>query len=759
MKLVIITYVSIIGLCTALGSAAAQLGQATPACALPASDGAQSFDVSEFRGKVLYVYFWSLALLLSFVSPVYGQQAQDTKQLPAVVVEDSPLSPELLPDRSLNEEDAREKIERTPGGVGLVDQQEIEESRAFNLKDVLDFVPGVFIRPRFGAEESQISIRGSGLRNNFHLRGVDILVDGFSVNNADGFGVFGLLELLAAKRIEVYKGANALRFGSNQLGGAINVVTNTGYEGGLLDVRGEVGSFGFVKGYAATGQVYGPFDMFLGASDTEIFDNYRDHAEQTRRRIFANLGYELPGGTSLRLDVGYVENDEELPGSLTREEFDDDPRQAATDSLDFDEQHNYEHFRTAFTARTSLTDNQALEFNTQFNVLDLDHPLSFAVLTGDTYNISGELRYLLSAPLFGHGNRLTAGVQIAYTNQEDVRFENNFGERGQVTRDQHNKATNVGLYAEEQFDATENLTLIFGGRLQYSRRSVSDDFLTDEDARIDDSDSVDFYSGVPKVGFIWDPVPSVQVFGNVSGAFEAPLLLELTSPGQLDGDFDDLDPQKAVQFEIGTRGALGEGVSWDISLFDIELWDEIQNVNILPFPDAPFTIPRFQNIDRSRHSGAEVGLKVMLLEDLPEHIGIGSPGDKLGIRGAYTYSRSVFINDAEFNDNDIPGAPEHFIVAELRYDNPSGFWIAPGIESVPADYFVNSENTEDTEPYILFNIKSGYTYSPWNLSAFFEVRNVTDEDYISSVVVDSADGRFFEPGDGRAFYGGLEWSW
>ena len=168
-------------------------GTAWPTCARMCSPSiaAQSFNVSEFKAKVLYVYFWLLALLISFVSPVYGQQEQDTKQLPAVVVEDAPLSPELLPDRSLNEKDAREKIERTPGGVGLVDQQEIEESRAFNLKDVLDFVPGVFIRPRFGAEESQISIRGSGLRNNFHLRGVDIVIDGFSVNNADGFGVFG----------------------------------------------------------------------------------------------------------------------------------------------------------------------------------------------------------------------------------------------------------------------------------------------------------------------------------------------------------------------------------------------------------------------------------------------------------------------------------------------------------------------------------------------------------------------------------------
>jgi uncharacterized glyoxalase superfamily protein PhnB len=50
---------------------------------------------------------------------------------------------------------------------------------------------GVLIRPRFGAaDESQLSIRGSGLRNNFHLRGVNVLLDGFPYGNADGFSEF-----------------------------------------------------------------------------------------------------------------------------------------------------------------------------------------------------------------------------------------------------------------------------------------------------------------------------------------------------------------------------------------------------------------------------------------------------------------------------------------------------------------------------------------------------------------------------------------
>ena len=128
-------------------------------------------------------------------------------QLPPVIVTGAPFTLGVTPDRLRSEEDTRRELERVPGSASLVGSQEIRESRGANLQDVLDFVPGVLIRPRFGAaDESQLSIRGSGLRNNFHLRGVNVLLDGFPYGNADGFSDFESLELFATKYIEVYRG-------------------------------------------------------------------------------------------------------------------------------------------------------------------------------------------------------------------------------------------------------------------------------------------------------------------------------------------------------------------------------------------------------------------------------------------------------------------------------------------------------------------------------------------------------------------------
>jgi iron complex outermembrane receptor protein len=92
-----------------------------------------------------------MIVMLLCLSSVNAQQP--TTPLPPVVVKGTPLPSEAIPDRLRSEEEARREIERTPGGAEVVGSQEIEESRGANLKDALDFVPGVLVRPRFGAAD------------------------------------------------------------------------------------------------------------------------------------------------------------------------------------------------------------------------------------------------------------------------------------------------------------------------------------------------------------------------------------------------------------------------------------------------------------------------------------------------------------------------------------------------------------------------------------------------------------------------------
>ena len=104
----------------------------------------------------------------------------------------------------------RAEVQQTPGGVTVIDSDTYKRGRATTLKDALDYAPGVFVQPRFGAEEARISIRGSGIQRTFHGRGLKLMQDGVPVNLADGGFDFQAIDPLTAKSVEVYPGANAL---------------------------------------------------------------------------------------------------------------------------------------------------------------------------------------------------------------------------------------------------------------------------------------------------------------------------------------------------------------------------------------------------------------------------------------------------------------------------------------------------------------------------------------------------------------------
>jgi iron complex outermembrane receptor protein len=194
----------------------------------------------------------------------------------------------------------REAIAGVAGGAALIGAERIRTSRQANLYDVLRLTPGVYVQPRFGAaDESQLSIRGSGLRNNFHLRGASVLVNGMPYRNADGFSDFESLELLTAEAIEVYKGANALRYGGSTLGGAINITTKTGYTADWIDGFAQGGSYGFLKAQAASGGHRGNFDYYASYTRTEL-DGYRVWSDQGRDRINLHAGYRLSPSLDLR---------------------------------------------------------------------------------------------------------------------------------------------------------------------------------------------------------------------------------------------------------------------------------------------------------------------------------------------------------------------------------------------------------------------------------------------------------------------------
>src|SRR5499426_3120746 len=384
--------------------------------------------------------------LLPLATPANAQPATGSEPLPTLTPMVVPASPIIVPDRTATTEEARQEIQRTvPGGAEVIGESRIKDSLAENLRGVLDFVPGVLIRPRFGlADESQFSIRGSGLQNNFHSRDINFLFNSFMYGQADGFSDFESIELMDTKRIEVFKAANALRFGANSIGGAVNFVTKTGHDAAPIEIWSEGGSYGFFKQHVATGQVFGPFDFYGGATITGL-TGYRAHSQQQRDRFNTSSGWDFGDGMTARFDLGFVRSRENLPGALTRPQFEADPQQRNPSTAFANEQRNYSYPNGAFTFRLPLGANQQIVSLTQLNYQDLFHPLAFAIIDQTTFNWSQELRYINAAALFGNRNLFTAGFQYFGTRQNDAQQQSlGDAQAGALIKNQYANAFNYG---------------------------------------------------------------------------------------------------------------------------------------------------------------------------------------------------------------------------------------------------------------------------------------------------------------------------
>lgn len=631
-------------------------------------------------------------------------------------------------------DEVKDKLEEVPGGVDFVSAAELRATRQANLKDVLRFSPGVYIQPRFGAaDESQISIRGSGLRNNFHARGINLLVNGMPYRNADGFTDFEALELLTTEAIEVYKGGNAFRYGGSTLGGAINLITKTGYTARPFESTVQGGSFGFFKGQLASGGVMGKFDYYASYTRTAL-EGQREWSDQLRDRVNLHAGYRISPKVDARAFYMYAKVHEHLPGTISGQDMYNDPEQADPEAYAQKYGRYMDLHHIGMQLRAALSPTQRVEISPYFQGRDLDHPI-FQILVQNTKDIGTEVRYENSGALGSHRNNFTLGFQGAHLDMDERRFENIAGERGALTVDHDITVTNVAGYFENQFGLSDQLTLTTGLRIDHQTRDKKDNFLSDGDA----SGEREFNNVLPRVGMMYRLPSQTQLFANATKIFEAPAILETNGFNAAD-----LDGQRAWQFEIGARGQK-RAFDWEVSLYDIELRDELLNINVQPFPGAPFTIPTYRNADKTRHYGVEIGGGLQL-------------SDAVGVRLAYTYARNTFVEDSTFDGNDIPGQPQHVLNAEVKYRHPSGWSIAPTAEWAPKAYYINSANTQENIGWLNLGARAEFSPANTGLTVFVGAQNLTNRINSPSVQVDNAALRSFEPGDKRSFYAGARWS-
>jgi len=662
-----------------------------------------------------------------------------------------------------------------PGGFTIKTTDDMNKGRASNFLDLLQNTPGLFMQSENGVEMSKVSIRGSGIESDDEPLGVEFLLDGISFDQGDGETIIEDFDVDTLKYAEVYRGADAFKYGALAMGGAINLVPLTGYDTDPFQLRFEGGSYGFVRGQASTAGVDGNFDYYASMSG-RYRDGYREHSRENTELFFADFGDKISDNAENRLYLTVDQTDRQLPGGLTQEQMRDDPQQAQTDpdsgdaqatDFDFNKQWYYGRVADKLSYENDGHEmdvmiywwHRELQENGYFEPNDYEDGIE--VYHADDGGVS--LNSVTHSLLWGQVNILTVGAAPAFETEQDHFYENlgyegQPGVKGDTIAKDLELSVNVPVYLENQHYLTETLSVLTGVQLIYVLRHFYDYFNDTVDGN--QSHENNFYGINPKIGLLYEINKDSQAFINFNRAWQPPSFDNMVNfddgPG-VSLVYTPLQPQNAWTIEVGTRGRHGR-YDWDLALYHSWVRNEL-----LDLYDANDVDRGDVNVNRSMHQGIEAGLGIEIWNS--KKIGDES-GQSLKLDQTYTLNDFRFVNDPVYGDNRIGGIPIHVYEAELMYQSPRGFYAGPDVQCNFSSYPVDQQNTLYANSYALLGFKAGcsFTGGKSKISVFIEAKNLTGENYAASVdPIPSgqvpANPQVFHPGDGRSFYGGLTWTW
>lgn len=653
-------------------------------------------------------------------------QAQDAAALPQVEVR----APHLAgPEAERQLRAAREELARRAGATAVVEAASYMNGRAATAADALAWAPGVLAQTRHG-QETRMSIRGSGIQRGFLMRGVNLYQDGIPLNHADGTGDFQALDPAATRYIEVWRGSNALEYGANGLGGAVNFVSPTGLSDPGASLRLQAGSFGQRQGHASLGGQSGALDGHASISRSEQ-DGWRAQSAYRTDRFSGNAGARLAPSLELRAFVSYIDSALQMPGSLTRAALDANPRAAAPMYGPMNARNDFTQKRGAL--RLTWTPDARTRWTTSVFASERDrfHAMTMGILEQSMDDTGLDSRVAIEFGSPALTRRLVAGVSAARLSGREWRSTNVGGERGAATGQTRLRARQDTVYAEYTHALHERWALQAGWQGVQARRRL--DNITTPAADYD----VDYTGSSPKLGLLYTPSQGQQVFANLSGSHEAPPFGELV-----------LSPvrplaaaQGATTFELGWRGER-QGWRWDTVAYRSQVRREL-----LALTDAAGAALGTVNADRTVHQGLELSAE-------------GALSRSLSLRGQYLYNDFRFDGDAVYGDRRLAGIPPHLLRAALAWQIHPRLRLSPGVEWQPSRTWIDHANTVAADGFALFNLTlDGALGAGWRW--FLEGRNLLDRRHVATTAVQAnargLDGAYYFPGDGRAVYAGVSW--
>ena len=665
-------------------------------------------------------------------------------------------------------------VASVPGASGAgaqaaagVDMTRFESAPVFSVTDILHEVPGVSLKQGNGPRDMGISIRGSNARNGFGIRNIVILDDGFPVTQPDGLSRSDLIDPHAYAGVDVWRGPSSALFGNYATGGAINFRT---FPGGAIDgveYGIDVGSFNYLNNYAIGGKRGENWEASVFTSDVRG-DGYFGYSAFDTQTVNALMTWKPSPTDTFTFKFINNNTDTELPFRMTLNQFKQNPFQkgcetAATAAVgcvttnfsatgsgttvkqtaeeagaNRDDRRTIGGFRWehAFDAATTgqvqvVVDDRNISQPTGATSAVGDY-LSYNVSTGITNRsvFAGlpTLSYLGAywnyLPVDGKTYNVAPGgnARLGLLQSEIIGSTTNFGVRA---REEVRVATDVAVIAGAAVERTSldggqtSFKYNANGRLMSTTIYSADRQMTNV---------------APELGVLYTPSREWQWRARVASGYGTPQFsnLFIGSDGQ-PGNNTDLKSQTNVGIDVGGDWTPAPGVTLSVTGFYEFFKNEIVSQAPAGNSGSSFSF----NAPASEHRGVEVAADFAIT-------------DGLRLTTSFLHNDQYYTDYSELlagasktdsrDGNKIPGVSPNEATARLSYDFTYGHFKGIGafVEYEWHDgFFMENANLLKAPGYDLVNLNVHYNteFSSGpvrSLMAYFEIRNIFDETYISS---------------------------
>lgn len=439
------------------------------------------------------------------------------------------------------------------------------------LPTVMQQVPGLFITSR-----SMLGYGVSGgAAGGINLRGITggsgqlmVLIDGHpQYNGIYGHPIADSYQTLMAERVEVLRGPASMLYGSNAMGGVINIVTRGMHEDGVkTTINLGAGSYGTIQAEASNQVRSGKFSSTVAAQYGRT-DNHRPRMGFEQYGGYLKLGYDFHAHWNAYVDANITHFNASQPGSTSSPLYDAD--QWITRGM----------VSAAVENHYNKTSG-AVSLYTNFGRHKIDDGTADAAKPTKRYFRSKDALMgvsLYQSAQFFEGNRVTVGIDYQHIYGHAYYTSKETGETLDTPNKQSGKSyrNEIAGYVEFRQDLTSWLTVDAGIRI--------------------DHHSVTGTEWIPQGGIVIRPMDNGELKAMVSKGFRNPTMREmyLYPPSN-----EDLKPERLMNYELSWKHRLNT-LTYGINLFYLKGDNMIQTMPV----DGK---PRNVNTGKVENYGAEL---------------------------------------------------------------------------------------------------------------------------------------------------------